>query len=244
MKITLLAVAGFITSTSFAQFGELKKAIAKPLDQVKNIATPKNDSLTTNDVVGGLKEALNKGIEKGTTQLSATDGFFANAAIKILMPKEAEVVEQNLRKIGMGDKVDAAILNMNRAAEDACKTASPIFLNAIKNMNFADAWAIFKGSDNAATNYLQKQTTDELTTAFKPIIDAALNKLDATKHWNAIFSNYNKFSLKKVNPDLTAYVTEKALSGIFYQLAIEEQKIRKDPAARTTDILKNVFGKQ
>lgn len=244
MKITLLAVAGFITSTSFAQFGELKKAIAKPLDQVKNIATPKNDSLTTNDVVGGLKEALNKGIEKGTTQLSATDGFFANAAIKILMPKEAEVVEQNLRKIGMGDKVDAAILNMNRAAEDACKTASPIFLNAIKNMNFADAWAIFKGSDNAATNYLQKQTTDELTTAFKPIIDAALNKLDATKHWNTIFSNYNKFSLKKVNPDLTAYVTEKALSGIFYQLAIEEQKIRKDPAARTTDILKNVFGKQ
>lgn len=244
MKITLLAVAGFITSTSFAQFGELKKAIAKPLDQVKNIATPKNDSLTTNDVIGGLKEALNKGIEKGTTQLSATDGFFANAAIKILMPKEAEVVEQNLRKIGMGDKVDAAILNMNRAAEDACKTASPIFLNAIKNMNFADAWAIFKGRDNAATNYLQKQTTDELTTAFKPIIDAALNKLDATKHWNTIFSNYNKFSLKKVNPDLTAYVTEKALNGIFYQLAIEEQKIRKDPAARTTDILKTVFGKQ
>lgn len=243
MKFTLLVAVVLSTSSSFAQFGELKKAIAKPLEQVKNIASPKNDSLTTNDVVGGLKEALNKGIEKGTTQLSATDGFFANAAIKILMPAEAVKVEESLRSVGMGDKVDAAILNMNRAAEDACKTASPIFLNAIKNMSFTDAWAIFKGSDNAATNYLQKQTTTELTTAFKPIIDAALNKLDATKHWNTIFSNYNKFSLKKVNPDLTAYVTEKALNGIFYQLAIEEQKIRKDPAARTTDILKNVFGR-
>jgi hypothetical protein len=132
---------------------------------------------------------------------------------------------------------------MNRAAEDACKTASPIFVNAIKNMSFADAWAIFRGDDNAATNYLQKQTTTELTNAFKPIIEQALAKIDATKHWNTIFSNYNKFSFNKVNPDLTAYVTEKALSGIFYQLGIEEKKIRKDPAARTTDILKNVFGK-
>lgn len=243
MKFTFLITSVLITFSSLAQFGELKKAIAKPLEQVKNITAPKNDSLTTNDVIGGLKEALNKGIEKGTTQLSATDGFFANAAIKILMPAEALKVEESLRSVGMGDKVDAAILNMNRAAEDACKTASPIFLSAIKNMSFTDAWAIFKGSDNAATNYLQKQTTAELTTAFKPIIDAALSKLDATKHWNTIFSNYNKFSLKKVNPDLTAHVTEKALSGIFYQLAIEEQKIRKDPAARTTDILKNVFGR-
>lgn len=243
MKFKLLFLASIAFTSSFAQFGELKKAIAKPLEQVKNIADPKSDSLTTSDVIGGLKEALNKGIEKGTTQLSAVDGFFGNAAIKILMPAEATKVEESLRKVGMGNQVDAAILNMNRAAEDACKTASPIFLNAIKNMSFADAWAIFKGADNAATNYLQKQTTAELTTAFKPIIEQALNKIDATKHWNTLFTNYNRFSLNKVNPDLTAYVTEKALSGIFSQLAIEEQKIRKDPAARTTDILKNVFGK-
>jgi len=140
------------------------------------------------------------------------------------MPPEAAKVEESLRKIGLGSQVDAAILNMNRAAEDASKTASPIFVNAIKNMSFTDAWAILRGDDKAATNYLQRQTTAELTNAFKPIIETALAKLDATKHWNTLFSNYNKFSFKKVNPDLTAYVTEKALSGIFYQLAIEEQK--------------------
>ncbi|MCX6208479.1 MAG: DUF4197 domain-containing protein [Bacteroidetes bacterium] len=243
MKFKLLFLASIAFTNSFAQFGELKKAIAKPLEQVKSITDPKSDSLTTNDVIGGLKEALNKGIEKGTTQLSAVDGFFGDAAIKILMPAEAVKVEESLRKVGMGNQVDAAILNMNRAAEDACKTASPIFLNAIKNMSFADAWAIFRGSDNAATNYLQKQTTAELTTSFRPIIEQALSKIDATKHWNTLFTNYNRLSFNKVNPDLTAYVTEKALSGIFSQLAIEEQKIRKDPAARTTDILKNVFGR-
>ncbi len=158
------------------------------------------------------------------------------------MPAEAEKVESSLRKIGMGKQVDEAILNMNRAAEDACKTAAPIFVNAIKNMNISDAWGILKGDDNAATNYLQKQTNTELNNAFKPIIETALNKIDATKHWNTIFSNYNRFSFNKVNPDLIAYVTEKALSGIFYQLAIEEQKIRKDPAAQTTELLKKVFG--
>jgi len=243
MKNLLLATACLLTASSFAQFGQFKKAISNPISSVQQVLSPKKDSLSTNDVIGGLKEALNKGIEKGTTQLSAVDGFFANAAIKILMPPEANKVEDGLRKIGMGNQVDAAILNMNHAAEDACKTASPIFINAIKNMSFADAWSIFRGSDNAATNYLQKQTTNELTNAFKPIIEQALIKIDATKHWNTLFTNYNRFSLKKVNPDLTAYVTEKALSGIFYQLAIEEQKIRKDPAARTTDILKNVFGR-
>ena len=110
-------------------------------------------------------------------------------------------------------------------------------------MNFADAWAILRGDDNAATSYLQKQTTAELTNAFRPIIAEALAKIDATKYWNTLFTNYNRFSFDKVNPDLIAYVNEKALSGLFYQLAIEEGKIRKDPAARTTDILKNVFGK-
>ena len=243
MKKILIISSCLIATNSFAQFDQFKKAIAKPLAEIENISGTKKDSLTTSDVVAGLKEALNKGIEKGTTQLSNVDGFFANAAIKILMPTEAVKVEESLRKVGMGEQVDAAILNMNRAAEDACKTASPIFINAIKNMTFADAWAIFKGSDNAATSYLQKQTSIELTNAFKPIIEQALTKIDATKYWNTLFTNYNKFSFKKVNPDLTAYVTEKALSGIFYQLAIEEQKIRKDPAARTTDILKTVFGK-
>jgi Protein of unknown function (DUF4197) len=243
MKKIVFTATLFTSINCFAQFDVLKKAVSKPLETIQNATNKKSDSLTTNNVVDGLKEALNKGIEKSTTQLSTVDGFFADAAIKILMPPEAAKVEETARKIGLNKEVDDAILNMNRAAEDACKSASPIFINAIKNMTFADAWAIFKGNDDAATNYLQKQTTTQLTAAFKPTIEQALNKIDATKHWNTIFTNYNKFSFKKVNPDLTAYVTEKALAGIFYQLAIEEQKIRKNPAARTTDILKNVFGK-
>ncbi len=243
MKSILFLSTCFFTTSTFAQFDQLKKAVSKPINSVQNAISPKKDSLSTSDVVGGLKEALNKGIEKGTKQLSAVDGFFGNAAIKILMPPEATKVEESLRKVGMGSQVDAAILNMNRAAEDATTTASPIFLNAIKKMSFADAWAIFRGGDNAATNYLQKQTSAELIASFKPIIDEALKKLDATKYWNDLFTNYNRLSFKKVNPDLTVYVTEKAISGIFYQLAIEEQKIRKHPAARTTDVLKNVFGR-
>lgn len=243
MKKLLVATACLFSTSLFAQFNQLKKAISKPVENVQNVLSPKKDSLSTNDVISGLKEALNVGIDKGTKQLSAVDGFFADAAIKILMPPEAAKVEESLRKMGMGNQVDAAILNMNRAAEDACKTAAPIFTAAIKNMSFTDAWSILRGEENAATNYLQKQTTAELTNSFRPIIEQALAKIDATKHWNTLFTNYNRFSLKKVNPDLTGYVTEKALSGIFYQLANEEKKIRKDPAARTSEILKNVFGK-
>ncbi|HNJ59274.1 MAG TPA: DUF4197 domain-containing protein, partial [Chitinophagaceae bacterium] len=138
--------------------------------------------------------------------------------------------------------VEDAILSMNRAAEDAAKSAAPIFINAIKNMSFADAWEILKGSDSAATKYLKQQTSKPLTDAFRPIIDKSLAKVNATQHWNTVFSTYNKFSFKKINPDLASYVTEKALEGIFYQLAQEELKIRKDPIAQTTNLLKKVFG--
>ena len=238
MKKILILTSLFFSLHSFGQFDQLKKAASG----VKNIFAPKNDSLSSGTVADGLKEALKKGIEDGTKQLSSVDGFFANAALKILMPPEAEQVEKSLRNIGMGKQVDEAILNMNRAAEDACKTAAPIFINVIKNMNISDAFAILRGGDHAATNYLQKQTNTELTNAFRPVIETALNKIEATKHWNTIFTNYNRFSFNKVNPDLTAYVTEKALVGIFYQLAIEEQKIRKDPAAQTTELLQKVFG--
>lgn len=244
-KIQLATILVLTATIANAQFGDLKKKIEKPKEILQNVTGQNKDSaLTTSNVVDGLKEALNKGIEKGTSQLSATDGFYGNGAVKILMPLEAKKVEDKMRDMGLNKPVDDAILTMNRAAEDATKTAAPIFLNAIKNINFADAWAIFKGGDNAATNYLKQQTTSNLTTAFKPIIEEALQKTGATKHWNTIFSNYNKFTLNKINPDLTSYVTEKTLEGVFYQLAIEEGKIRKDPAARTTDILKNVFGKQ
>ena len=197
--------------------------------------------LNTDDIASGLKEALKVGAEKGTAKLSTADGFFKDAAIKILMPEEAVKAEQKLRSIGFGKQVDNAILTMNRAAEDAAKSATPIFVNAIKSMSIQDAVGILKGGDFAATNYLKTKTTIELTNSFRPVIEASLQKVDATKYWNAVFSKYNMFSADKVNPDLTAYVTEKALAGIFYQVGLEEQQIRKDPLARTSDILKKVF---
>ena len=200
-------------------------------------------SLSNDDVINGLKEALRVGTDSSSKKLSKLDGFFGDAAIKILMPAEAQKVEKTLRSVGMGSLVDKAILSMNRAAEDAAKGVGNIFWNSIKQMSITDGLQILKGSDTAATGYLKKTTTAELTNKFRPVIDSSLKKIDATKYWNDVFSAYNKISLKKVNPDLSGYVTEKALSGLFYNIALEEQKIRKDPAAQVTDILKKVFGK-
>jgi len=196
----------------------------------------------TAEIAAGLKEALSIGAEKAGRNLSSPDGYFANAAIKILMPEEAKKVEQKLRAIGLSKQVDEAILTMNRAAEDAAKSAAPIFINAIKQMSIQDAAGILKGGDHAATDYLKSKTTGALTASFRPVIEKSLEKVDATKYWNTIFSTYNKFAAEKVNPDLSAYVTEKALSGIFFQVAEEEQQIRKNPLARTSDLLKKVFG--
>jgi hypothetical protein len=201
-------------------------------------------SLTSDQVVAGLKEALVVGAERSTKSLSAADGFFGNAAIKILMPEEAKKVEKTLRSVGLGRQVDDAVKTMNRAAEDAAKSATPIFVKAVKEMSIQDAMGILKGGNNAATTYLQSKTTAQLTEAFRPVIDQSLQKVEATKYWNTVFTSYNKVSREKINPDLPAYVTEKALSGIFFQLAREEEKIRLDPVARTSDILKQVFGKQ
>jgi len=197
--------------------------------------------LSNEDIVAGLKEALSVGSNKAAEKVSVADGFFKDAVIKILMPQEAKNVEQKLRSLGMGKQVDNAILSMNRAAEDAAKSAAPIFVNAVKGMSFNDALSILKGSDDAATTYLKDKTSNPLAEAFRPVIEKSLEKVNATKYWNTVFTTYNKFSAEKVNPDLQAYVTEKALAGIFYQLAQEEKNIRKNPVARTTDILKKVF---
>lgn len=209
-------------------------------DFIKNVLGSK-DSLSSNDIATGLKEALDNGITKGTSKLSAVDGFFKDAAIKILLPPEAQKVEKTLRGIGLGKVVDDAVLSMNRAAEDAAKSAAPIFLDAVKQMSFNDALGILRGGDTAATGYLKTKTTASLTQAFKPVIDRSLEKTDATKYWNKVFSSYNKFTYNKINPDLSSYVTEKALSGIFHEIAEQEKLIRKDPLARTSDMLKKVF---
>lgn len=199
-------------------------------------------NINTTDVVNGLKQALEIGAERSSSQLSAVDGFFANAAVKILLPPEAKNVEKTLRSLGMGKLVDDAILSMNRAAEDAAQSAAPIFADAIKSMTLQDAWGILHGTDTAATSFMRQRTTPALTEAFRPVIAASISKTNATKYWNSVFSYYNKFAAKKINPDLNAYVTDKALAGIFYQLGQEEKAIRKDPAARTTALLKKVFG--
>lgn len=242
----VLIYAGCVQAQGFKNI--LKNATTKDssgksvLGKVLNNSTGVSN-ISKEEIAAGLKQALEVGATKGTTQLSAVDGFFKNAALKILMPEEAKKVEQQLRSLGMGNLVDKAILSMNRAAEDAAKSAAPIFITAIKNMSIQDAVGILGGSNVAATNYLKDKTTLPLTEAFRPIVEASLQKVGATKHWNTVFSTYNKFSTSKVNTDVSAYVTEKALEGIFYQVGVEEQKIRKDPAARTTDLLKKVFAK-
>lgn len=243
---------GFLYLTAFIFFAAapvhaqlLKKVLGDKKDSsnvLSRISGKGTAGLSTADIASGLKEALSVGAEKATQNLSSVNGYFANAAIKILMPDEAKKAEQKLRAIGLGKQVDEAILSMNRAAEDAAKSAAPIFINAIKQMSIQDAAGILKGGDHAATDYLKTKTTAALTESFRPVIDQSLEKVDATKYWNTVFSAYNKFSANKVNPDLPAYVTEKALTGIFYQVAREEEQIRKDPLARSSEILKKVFG--
>lgn len=243
-KQLLFFIAVFFCSLLNAQ--GFKKILSGSGDSKTGIGSilkrPSATNLSNDEIVAGLKEALSVGGSKAAQTVSAADGFFGDAAIKILMPEEAKKVEQKLRSLGMGKQVDNAILSMNRAAEDAAKSAAPIFANAVKGMSFSDALSILRGSDNAATTYLKDKTSNALTEAFRPVIEGSLEKVNATKYWNTVFTTYNKFSTDKVNTDLNAYVTEKALAGIFYQLAQEEASIRKDPVARTTEILKKVFG--
>ena len=208
----------------------------------KNIAGNNKGSLTNDDIISGLKEALTIGTQNSAKKLGTVDGFFKDAALKILMPPEAQKVTNTLRSMGMGNLVDKAILSMNRAAEDASSDVGEIFINAIKDMSIADGIQILNGSNTAATDYLKSTTTNSLTEKMRPVIETSLKKTDATKYWNDVFTNYNRVSAKKVETDLTAYVTQKAMDGIFYSVAQEEQKIRKYPAAQVTGLLKKVFG--
>jgi hypothetical protein len=248
-KIVYLLLALTVASTTNAQglLGKLKKAVAK--DSSKNVLSGINKpslgkGLTNDEIINGLKEALAVGTDSAAKKLNKADGFFANAAIKILMPDEAKKVENTLRKAGMGALADKAILSMNRAAEDAAGGISAIFIDAIKNMSLTDGLKILQGTDTAATQYLKLNTTSKLTEKMRPIIEASLNKVNATSYWKDAFTAYNKLPFgKPVNTDLSAYVTEKAMAGIFFSIGEEEKKIRKDPAAQVTSLLKKVFGK-
>ena len=229
----------FSVSTSTAQFDKLKKTVDKKIEAVK----PSSAGLSQEEVGAGLKEALTKGIEKGVDQLSKPDGFFKDLSIKIPLPEEANKVETKLRSIGQGKKVDETIESINRAAEDATTASKDIFVEAIKGMSINDAMSILRGDDNAATKFLDKSTRANLISKFEPIVKISLDKVGATQNWNAIFSTYNKLPfVEKVNPDLVEYATGKAIDGLFIQIAKEELKIRQDPMARVTDLLKKVFG--
>lgn len=203
------------------------------------------ESVSTDEVALGLKEALTNGISKGSDLVSQVDGYFKNPEIKIPFPPEVKQVESRLRQIGMGDEVDKFVLTLNRGAEDAAKEAKPIFVAAIKQMTIQDAWAILKGEKDAATEYLKKSTSTLLKEKFKPIIQNSLNKVNATKYYGDLVNSYNKIPLvQKVNPDLDEYATGKAIEGLFVMIAKEEKNIRENPLARTSELLKKVFGSQ
>lgn len=219
-------------------FNDYKKAAEK-----KIIETTANTDLSNEEIAQGLKEALEIGVEKGIDKLSKPDGFFKDPEIKIPFPEEVKQVESKLRMTGQGKMVDEAIESINRAAEDAVIDAKDIFIAAIKNMTLTDALSILRGEKDAATRYLEKYTRAALVEKFKPTVKVSLNKVGATKHWNLMFSSYNKIPfVTKVNPELDDYVTNKAIDGLFIQITKEELSIRKDPTARVTELLKKVFG--
>jgi len=207
------------------------------------IETP--PALSESDIAAGLKEALVKGTGTGTATASKLDGYFKNPRLKIPFPPEITKVETKLRQLGMNNLVDDFILSLNRGAEKAATEAKPIFVDAIKSMTVKDAWGILRGEDDAATDYLRRTTSNSLEAAFKPVIKTSLDAVDATKYFTKIVNTYNKIPLiEKVNPNLEDYATDKAMFGLFLLIEDEERKIRKDPIARTTELLKKVFAQQ
>lgn len=201
--------------------------------------------ITGIDISGGLKEALNNGISKQVTKLTAADGFFKNEAVKILLPEELKKVDSSLRKIGLNALADEGLKVLNRAAEDAVKEATPIFVDAVKNMSFTDAKTILMGNENSATNYLQNTTSTALYGKFNPVIKNSFTKVGADKVWTNIITKYNSIPfVKKVNPDLTDYTTNQAMAGVFKMIAVEEKNIRTNLNARTSTLLQKVFAMQ
>ena len=221
----------------------MQQTDAQFLKSAKNLLNNKGKGLTEKDAVDGIKEALVNGTGESVKVVSVLNGYWGNAEIKIPFPPDAQEMESKLRTVGMGKKVDEFNESMNRAAEKAATEAKPIFVTAIKGMTVKDAINIVKGENNAATVYLKNTTSPQLIGKFQPIIKTSLDNVSATKYWNDLITAYNKIPLvKKMNPNLSEYVTQKAIDGLFIMIAKEELKIRKDPMARTSDLLKRVFG--
>ena len=218
------------------------------LAQLPGLDTGSGGGLSNADVVAGLKEALVKGAQESTARSSAVDGFWQNAAIRIPFPPEAQQMKSTLVSIGLGSQVDKFELTLNRAAEEAAKEALPVLRDAVTSMTVADGFAILRGGDHAATNYLREKTSSALTARFKPIVQRATQKVALTSYWTPLANGYNQASIltgaKAVDPDLDAYVTQGAINGLFVHIAAEEARIRKDPLARTSDLLRRVFANQ
>ena len=201
--------------------------------------------VTQSEVANGLKQALEIGIKNGANQASQTDGYYKNSLIRIPFPKDVQRVENTLRQVGLGSEVDKFILTLNRGAEDAAKSAIPIFVSAIKQMTIQDAWGILKGDKDAATQYLKRTTSQQLYNAINPIMVQSLEKTNATRYYADLVNQYNKIPMvQKVNPDLDDYATQKAIDGLFILVAQEEANIRENPIARTTELLRRVFSKE
>ena len=215
------------------------------LQQVASQIPQAGGILSTADIAAGLREALDKGIDTQVTKLTQTDGFYKNQLVKILLPAELQKVDKTLRDIGLGSLADEGLKMMNRAAEDAVKESTPIFISAVKEITFTDARNILMGNDEAATSYLKTKTTSQLYTKFNPVIKSSFSKVGADKVWKNIITKYNQVPLvTKVNPDLTDYVTNKALVGVYKMIAVEEKDIRNNVNARTSALLKKVFAAQ
>ena len=202
--------------------------------------------LTQQEVSSGLKEALIQGISKGADKAAQTDGFFKNDLIRILLPEDARRVESTLRQMGLGSEVDRALLAINRGAEKAAIEAKPIFVNAIRQLTIQDAFNILKGDQDAATKYLRRTTEGQLISLFQPRIQESLNQVGATKYYGDIANAYNAIPLsnRKIDPNLNAYVTERAIDGLFLLIAEEEKNIRENPMERTSVLMRRVFAAQ
>ncbi len=237
MKKILISLL-FVPIVSFAQFGDLKKLAESKIPKVTKLNT-------LPDISAGLKEALNNGITKQVSKLTAENGFYKNDLVKILLPEELLKVDKALRNLGMSNLADQGLVVLNRAAEDAVKEATPIFVEAVKNMNFTDAKSILMGNEKAATTYLETATSTALYDKFSPVITSSLSKVNADKIWSQIISKYNSIPLvKKVNTDLNDYVTKETMKGVFTMIAIEEKDIRINLKSRTSSLLQNVFSIQ
>jgi hypothetical protein len=235
MKKFLVLSVAFLLGFSVSALSQIK---------LPKILTKNSSSVSSEEAGMGIKEALTQGVTNAVLNLNKTDGFFGSEVYKMFLPPDAVKIENTLRKAGMGAQVDKAILAINRGAEDAVAFAKPIFVDAIKEMTITDALNIVRGNKDAATQYFKQKTTSKLVEAFTPSVKTSLDKTDATKYYGDIVNTYNKFptTFKKLNPDLTSYVVTKAVDALFDQVAKEEANIRANPLARTTDLLKKVFG--